>query len=359
MKYKTSVFIGRFQPVHNAHIQIIEQALEISETVIVSVGSAHKPKTIKNPWTAEERINMIKKALKDKLSKTQGWTDKPEEFESRVKFIQVRDHMYNNTRWASETYSKAVLAGATQDKETCLIGCYKDNSSWYLKMFPQWSFEEVKRIRDNEDRIMNATDVREELFYWGQVENTTHRGLIPECVSKELVAWANTKEYEDLQHEWRFIKGYKEKWEAAPYKPTFVTTDAVVIKSGHVLMINRKMNPGKGLWALPGGFLNQEETLEDCAIRELKEETRIKVDKPVLKRSIVETKIFDHPNRSLRGRTITHAYLIDLGEGPLPEVKGGDDAAGAHWVPLADLKNLEDKIYEDHNDIIQRLTSRF
>lgn len=359
MKYKTAVFIGRFQPVHNAHIQIIEQALKTAETVIVSVGSAHRPKTIKNPWTAEERINMIKKALKEKLGTTQGWTDYPEDFETRVKFIQVRDHMYNNTRWASETYSKAVMAGATHEKDTALIGCFKDDSSFYLKMFPQWSFEEIDKIYDKENKLMNATEVRDELFRWGVAESNHFRGVLTDTTNKDLQDWSDTDEYKSLQQEWRFIKGYKDKWSSAPYQPTFVTTDSVVVKSGHILLINRKANPGKGLWALPGGFLDPEEKLEDCALRELKEETRIKVDKPVLRRSIIETKVFDHPSRSLRGRTITHAYLIDLGEGPLPPVKAGDDASGAHWIPLADLQNLEDKMFEDHNDIIQHLTSRF
>jgi bifunctional NMN adenylyltransferase/nudix hydrolase len=359
MKYKASVFIGRFQPIHTAHIQIIEQALEISEIVIVSVGSAHKPKTVKNPWTAEERITMIKRALKEKLGTTQGWTDYPEEFEKRVKFIKVRDHMYNNTRWAGETFSKAVMEGATQDKETCLIGCFKDDSSWYLKMYPQWSFEEIKKVYDKENKLMNATEVRDELLFWGSVDNTFHKGLLCNTTKEDLVLWAKTPEYEGLQNESRFLKGYKDRWASAPFPPTFVTTDCIVIKSGHILLINRKVNPGRGLWALPGGFLNPDEGLKDCAIRELKEETRIKIDKAVLRRSIIESKVFDHPNRSLRGRTITHAYLIDLGEGPLPEIKAGDDASGAHWILLADMKNLEDKMFEDHNDIIQNLTSRF
>jgi bifunctional NMN adenylyltransferase/nudix hydrolase len=79
------------------------------------------------------------------------------------------------------------------------------------------------------------------------------------------------------------IEKYKESWKAAPFPPTFVTVDAVVVQSGHVLLVKRKAMPGAGLWALPGGFLNQEETLLDGAIRELKEETKIKVPVPVLK----------------------------------------------------------------------------
>lgn len=362
MKYKAAVFIGRFQPVHIAHIDIIEQALDIAETVIISVGSAHRPKTIKNPWTSQERIEMIKTALLERFNpevlEKNGWEDKPKPtILSRIKFIQVRDHMYNNTRWATETYSKALMVGATQDKSTCLIGCFKDKSSWYLNMYPQWDLHAVDKIYNDEGDIMNATDIRVEMFEHGQVmDQAKYMSLL---TMGELNLWTHTEDYKSLRDEYKFIQDYKKSWEAAPYAPTFVTSDCVVIKSGHVLMIKRKFNPGKGLWALPGGFVDSYESIEESAIRELKEETRIKIDKPVLKRSIVDVKIFDHPERSLRGRTITHAHLIDLGEGPLPEIKAGDDASGAHWIPLADLKNLEDQMFEDHNDIIQHLTSRF
>lgn len=357
MKYKACVFIGRFQPIHDAHVQIIEQALQLADKVIISVGSAHRPKTIKNPWTAEERISMIKKALKEKFGKTQGWTNYPEDFEARVHFVQVRDHMYNNTRWASETYSKALMAGATQGEDTCIIGCFKDSSSWYLNMFPQWSLHEVSKIYNQDHEIMNATDIRDEMFLDKKIEH--NKQYMTDGTHREITAWMNTESYEELANEYYFIRDYKKSWEVAPYPPTFVTSDAVVIKSGHILLIKRKFNPGKGLYALPGGFVDQNEMIEDSILRELKEETRIKVDKPVLKRSIEAVEIFDHPFRSLRGRTITHAHLINLGEGPLPEIKAGDDASGAHWIPLADMKHLEDHMYEDHMDIVIKLTSRF
>jgi ADP-ribose pyrophosphatase YjhB (NUDIX family) len=108
--------------------------------------------------------------------------------------------------------------------------------------------------------------------------------------------------------------------------------------------VKRGDMPGKGLWALPGGFLNQEETMLDGAIRELKEETKIKVPVPVLKGSIKESKTFDAPNRSSRGRTITQAFFIDLGVGELPKVKGSDDAEKAFWVPFNKVK--QEKMFE-------------
>jgi bifunctional NMN adenylyltransferase/nudix hydrolase len=105
--------------------------------------------------------------------------------------------------------------------------------------------------------------------------------------------------------------------------------------------------------ALPGGFLDANETLKTAVIRELREETRIKVPAPVLAGSITKQQVFDDPYRSARGRTVTHAYLIELKDGELPKVKGGDDAAKAFWVPFAEIK--PERMFEDHFHIIQAM----
>ncbi|MGI8786727.1 MAG: NUDIX domain-containing protein [Pyrinomonadaceae bacterium] len=141
-----------------------------------------------------------------------------------------------------------------------------------------------------------------------------------------------------------------------PFAPVFVTTDAVVVQSGHVLVIRRGFPPGKGLLALPGGFLAPDSTLEDNAIRELKEETNIKVPAQVLRGSIKNSHAFDYPERSQRGRTVTFAYHIELEpslKDGLPHVKGGDDAAKAFWLPLSALGEKEDEFFEDHLHIIK------
>jgi len=78
---------------------------------------------------------------------------------------------------------------------------------------------------------------------------------------------------------------------------------------------------------------------------------KIEVPDPVVKGSIKEWHAFDHPDRSFRGRTITHAAFIDLGSGPLPRVKGADDAEKAFWVKLSELDGKE--MFEDHIDIIR------
>lgn len=128
--------------------------------------------------------------------------------------------------------------------------------------------------------------------------------------------------------------------------------DAVVIQSGHILLIERRASPGKGLWALPGGFVDPGERLQDACLRELREETRLKVPAPVLRGSIKRTRVYDDPYRSARGRTITHGFYIELEpNAELPKVKGGDDAKTARWVPLGELD--PQCMFEDHYFVIQ------
>jgi bifunctional NMN adenylyltransferase/nudix hydrolase len=169
-----------------------------------------------------------------------------------------------------------------------------------------------------------------------------------------LIEFINTPAYKIIKDEYEFILKYRASWAVAPYPVNLVCVDAVVIKSGHVLMIERGAYPGKGQMALPGGYLNVNERAVDGMIRELREETGLKVPDKVLRGSIKSHDIFDNLNRSSRGRVITIAYLIDLGKGPLDKVKGSDDAAKAQWIPLSNLKR--DEIFEDHIDIIAFLT---
>ena len=129
----------------------------------------------------------------------------------------------------------------------------------------------------------------------------------------------------------------------------------VVVQSGHILLVERKARPGKGLFALPGGFVDQGETLINACIRELREETRLKVPEPVLHGSLKGQRVFDDPYRSARGRTITHAFMFDLKpDTSLPKVKGGDDAKSAFWLPLSALQ--PERLFEDHFHIIRAMT---
>lgn len=128
------------------------------------------------------------------------------------------------------------------------------------------------------------------------------------------------------------------------YPRPAVTADCVVMTNEplpKVLLIQRGADPFKGAWAFPGGFMNMDETTEQCAIRELKEETGLKVA------TIHQIGAYSKVDRDPRGRTITVAYLAII-DAPV-EVKGQDDAAKAAWFPIADLPHLA----FDHFDIMQ------
>jgi bifunctional NMN adenylyltransferase/nudix hydrolase len=179
------------------------------------------------------------------------------------------------------------------------------------------------------------------------------QSAVPESVHAFLREFARSDVFAQVVREHAFIKQYKAQFAAMPYPPTFVTVDAVVVHSGHLLLVQRRAEPGKGLWALPGGFVGQHERLVDACIRELREETRLKLPEPVLRGSIKSSQVFDRPDRSARGRTITHAYFFDFPSGELPLVKGSDDAVKARWVPLAEFfEQFEPHMFEDHFGIV-------
>ena len=127
------------------------------------------------------------------------------------------------------------------------------------------------------------------------------------------------------------------------YPRPAVTADCVVITKEtepRVLLIQRGFDPYKGCWAFPGGFMNMDETTEQCAIRELEEETGLLVS------DIHQIGAYSKVDRDPRGRTITVAYLAIIDE-PIA-VCGQDDAAKADWFSLSALPELA----FDHTDIM-------
>ncbi len=343
--YHFAVFIGRFQPYHNGHHHIISQGLQQAEKIIVLCGSAHLPVSHRNPWSFNERKAMILNSF------TKQEAD-------RITVLPLMDSPYNDAIWMQSV--QTIVNGVVQALNTmphntpsiALIGHSKDHSSFYLKMFPQWESIEV----DNLDAI-NATGLRDQ--YFKLADNFTHsdnifNALTPTGTQTFFANEFSQTAFNYIRAEHEFIEDYKQQWHAVPYPPVFVTVDAVVIQSGHILLVKRRARPGKGLAALPGGFISQYERLQDGCIRELREETKLKIPDPVLRGCIKRQHAFDDPHRSARGRTITHAFLIELPAAEdLPKVKGSDDAEKAFWLPLADIK--PEKMFEDHYFIIRHL----
>jgi bifunctional NMN adenylyltransferase/nudix hydrolase len=331
-KFDYCVFIGRFSIFHKGHEAILKHALTIANNVIVVIGSAGSPRTVRNPWLVSERKEMIASCINNSIN-----------------FIEMKDYTYNDNMWVSVLQEK-INSVTHHSKNVALIGFESDETSFYLKLFPQFSY-----IEHGTEYDFHATDIRN-LYFSNDV---SYKEMVPESVSKYLELFKIAPEFSTLKQEKEYVDKYKESWSKAPFPPIFVTVDNLVLKSGHLLLVKRGHNPGKGLFALPGGFVNPKEKLIDAALRELKEETKIKVNISDLKKSITDYKVFDDPMRSTRGRVISHTYLLDLGNGALPQIKGSDDAAEAIWIPLSDYYTMEDKFFEDHFHIIRNMISKY
>ncbi len=331
------VFIGRLEPPHVAHTKIMTTALSRSQYLIVLLGSAHQPRTFKNPFTAAERKEMVLAAL-------------PKEDHERIIVLPCRDKP-NDELWAAQVQEIVDgVTGSMGDVKIGIIGHKKDPyTSKYIEMFPQWPTIEVGNYDD-----MHATDIRTAWYELPDEDFDLKIGRhLPVGIHDYLKAFKLRPEYEQVCAEWEFNKTYKKQFAPLKWKPNHVTTDAVLVQSGHVLLVRRKYLPGKGLYALPGGHLKADLLTLDNQIKELREETKIKVADNVLRGSVKGDHWFEEVARSLRGRTITHAFYIVLKPGPLPKVKGGDDADKAMWVPISVVRKMGDQMFEDHLDIIE------
>ncbi len=330
------VYIGRFEPPHTAHLLVMQEALTQVHKLIVVIGSSRSARNTKNPFTAGERQHIITQMLADAGIKP-----------SRLLFLQVRDYFYNESLWLSEV-QRLVTAHTHGSSDIALIGHLKDDSSYYLRSFPAWEF-----LPTHVESPLSATDVRKAYF-----ENDLDRvrSMVPPAIHAFLDEFARTPDFATLQDEYRYLAAYRESWQGSPYPVVFVTTDAVVIRSGHVLLVRRAEQPGLGRLAMPGGFLNVKQTLLQSCIREVVEETGLQV--PELGSYLRAQAVFDYPDRSLRGRTVTHAHHFDLGIGQLPMLRPGTDAAEALWMPLSEALAAPELFFEDHHAIIEHFVMR-
>lgn len=357
--FSAAVVIGRFQPFHNGHLALLQRALTLAPRVVVVLGSAHSARTPRNPWNHEERARMIADAL-------------PPAVQRRVTYVPLRDY-YDEPRWR-KTLVHAVQTQLQQAVDRCgsvdsnggadansedagvvVVGHFKDATSDYLRGFAGWHLDSVPLQGDVHatplrDRYLLATTAEEELVFAALAHD------VPPNVVATLRAFRNTEAHARLAAELQSLNASKSAWETAPYPPVFVTVDAVVTSNAHVLLVQRGKAPGKDLWALPGGFLELTETTLQSALRELREETGLRLTEANAQPRAQA--VFDHPQRSLRGRTISHAFHFELALGSqLPPVHAADDAQACRWVAVNELRALESELFDDHFMILDHFLS--
>ena len=245
------VFIGRFQPVHAGHQKVFEEGLARASRLYVLVGSTEQPRNLRNPFSFDERAQMIS-----------GSVSKP----ARTTTLALPDVAYNDQVWISSVLvavERQLLADGLDPKtaKVGLIGHKKDASSYYLALFPKWESVAVAPLGR-----LSATGLRDDYLRQGVIDASA----LPTATQDFLHTFKASKDYANLHEERGFIDAYRATWADSPYPPTFVTTDALIVQAGHILLVRRADFPGRGLSALPGGFLHAGENLIDGMLRELR-----------------------------------------------------------------------------------------
>lgn len=356
-----AIYVGRFQPPTQADFIVLRRMAARGAGGIVVLAGSHQAPSPRQPFdwpmvaallaqglTAEEQACLSVLPLRDE--DTDGlWRD------------ALQRTLADLDLWDDET--RLVLAASAEIAALHDIG--KLAAALHGELAPVVP-DEAAAVTAAETEVEAATDAATEaalrdLLFAGDPQDDTTLPTLPDAVAAAVPAplharlthWMQTPAFAAIADEWRVLRGYREAWSVAPYPPIFVTVDTVVHCAGHVLLVERGQHPGKGLYAVPGGFLEPSETVFDAAVRELCEETGLTLDMDAVDAIYRGVAVFDRPDRSQRGRTVTHAHYFDLGDGPLPQVEGADDALAAHWTPIADLAGHADRFLDDHYLILE------
>ncbi|MEJ7686234.1 MAG: NUDIX domain-containing protein [Variovorax sp.] len=314
---------------------LLKKALETAPQVAVAIGSAFQARSPKNPFSWEERAGMIRAALSD--------TDR-----ARVVLVPVRDHV-DDARWFAEVRERidaalvALGQAPSSAASTVIVGHVKDPTREYLLHFDGWALQASARAPAAE-----AAAVRDAVFGMPPDAPGMLAGMLPKGTFDFVRSWMAGPRFDALAQEWALLKQHDADWSVAPYPVVLVTVDCVVKCRGRVLVIRRGRAPGKGLAAMPGGFLELRETTLQSVLRELEEETHLDVPATDLLACLSGAEVFDRPDRSQRGRTITHGFFFDLGDRDPPQVRADDDAQSVEWMPIEALCAFEEEFLDDH-----------
>lgn len=337
MRY--GVYIGRFQPFHKGHEETLRKALLEFDGVIVVLGSHGGPRTTKNPFTTHERIRMINAAMEGGVC------------DNRLVYVTLRDTPYDNNAWVTDVLCK--IDHLTRNHSVMLVGHRKDRSSFYIDLLEMAGLSFFDLGETNP--IINATDIRRSLLGSKRGESTYWLEYVQPEVAKIINQINERGHLDDLRTDLEAIDRFQAPYADLKYKPIFSTVDAVVTYGKSILLIKRGQHPGKGLYALPGGFLEAHESIIDGMKRELAEETGLFL----ANEEIVASKVFDYPDRDLRGRFITSAFHVKIPDGSrVPYLRAGDDADSACWKSYLECMNDSEHFYADHLEIIRYFFSK-
>lgn len=288
-----AVYVGRFQPPHAAHLASIRHALVHADHLLVLLGSANLARSVKNPFSAPERAEMLRGALREVGADVR-----------RVTFRPLPDR-FDAELWAADVRREAARMFG-ESAPVSLVGFEKDASTAYLRWFPGWGRLPVPEVPG-----LNATDLRAAYFTGGPLP-----GGMPEAVRVFLARFAQAPAYPRLCTEWEAVEAARA---ALPPGAHLHEERWLHVEEGKVWLHTRRDPIGFGLWELPGRVLPPGETATGG----------------------VE---FAHPARALVVPTTAHVYREAV-----------PTAFPARPVPLSLALARPRRFHEDHHVIFMRL----
>lgn len=315
-RFTYGVYVGRFQPPHRAHLAVMREALAHVGTLVIVLGSARAARSEKNPFTTEERRELVAGALRDEGLPVE-----------RVRFTEVRD-LWDMDAWA-DAVRAAVRTVTGPDRDVVLVGHDKDASTTYLRAFPEWAF-----VPTTVRSPLSATRVRD-AWYTLDME-TVARDVTP-SVAAALGAFARTPDFDTLRAEHGWLRERQATWRGE-VPPTTLAAHLLVTNGDRVLLTRRTDLPGRGLLTLPGGPLQPGRTLWASLTRHALEQWGL--DLPG--RAPGEPLVFDHPDRVPGCREVALVYDLLL--------EGGGQA---YWFALADVLARPERFFADHYRLLE------
>jgi len=329
-EYDLAVIVDACEPWRRGHADAVERALRSAARVLVLVSSANAARSLRHPLSIAERLQVVR-------AECARWGES-------VRAEPLGDRLYQPLHW--QRALQEALAAYTPGAQRVVQFCPSHRAHAFLT---DWHAMAAPGLDAPEFWALRAT-----LFAGTESDWQALLAELTPASAAFLETYRRTPAWSQMQAEYGAVQATRASWRSAPYPPVLATTDALVLHDAHLLLVQRARSPGKGLWALPGGFVDPDETLLAACLRELDEETGLRPDAAIAC-AAAEPAVFDAPRRSLRARIITHVFRFDLPSGARPPVAGGDDAGAAEWVALSRFFTMEEQVFEDHFHIVARM----
>lgn len=334
---------ARLQPFHIGHQKLIQAAVDACEEgsiTVVFIGSANKAGSIDNPFTYQERLDMVMSAFQSEVAS------------GKLLILPLVDYDYDDASWEEDLHKQlrqvaAFKFGVGTYFTPNFFTCGKGDDAQLRVKWARGANIVVVDSMFTDSKVLSATEIRQRMgdyTPWEQFAPEVAK-VIPEQRLWDVVA--------SLKLQKEKAQKYQDSFAGCPFQVQFSATDAVLRDTtGRLLLIVRGGEFGTGCLAMAGGFLEPELTYEQNMKKEVEEELGISLDS--VPHTIVTSWMCDNPKRDIRGRMTTMAFLVQL-QSTFEEldIKAGDDACDYKLIDGSTLMNYI--LWADHAGIVRKL----